>query len=96
MRKFHGDDAVRLQKKLHAANKVINVRYLSKDVIAQQEIRLFSGIGEFAGSFPSKKFYEGRHTSLNCHGRDVRSWLDSKNRHFLLHEVLQKVAVIAR
>src|SRR5260370_4173292 len=73
MRKFHGDDAVRLQKNLHTANKVINVRHLSENVIAQKQIRLFSGIRNFPSSFPSKKSYESRHTFLICHVRDVRS-----------------------
>src|SRR6266436_8101794 len=96
MRKFHGDDTARFQQNLHAGNKVVYIRHLSENVIAQKEIRLFSGIGEFAGGFTPEEFYEGRHTSLDGDGRDVRGRLDAEDRHFIPYKVLKQIAIVTR
>src|ERR1019366_10715832 len=40
VRKFHGDDAARLEQALHAGNEVIQIRYVCQHIVAEQQVRL--------------------------------------------------------
>ena len=40
VRKFHGDDAIRLEKNFHSSDKVIQVGHMRQHVVAEQQIRL--------------------------------------------------------
>src|SRR6266404_5443686 len=89
MRKFHRNDATRFQKNLHAANEVIYIRHLGQNVVAEKQIRLFPGSGEFACCFPPEEFDECRHALFDGYSSDIRGGLDAKDWDFALYEILQ-------
>src|SRR6266704_4491641 len=79
MRKFHGDNALRLEEDLHAANKIIDVRDVSKHVVTEQQIGMLAGSNEFASCAAAKKLNQRGDALLNRNGSHICSRLNAED-----------------
>src|SRR5580658_2714767 len=95
VRKFHGDNPVRLQQNLHAGDEAVQIRHLRQHVIAEQEVGFYSSRGKFFRALSIEKLHESRHAFLDGDGRHIRSGLNSQSRYARRDEILQKIAVVA-
>ena len=96
MRKLHGNDASWFEQDFHSSNKIIEVRHLREDVVAEEQISSLAGGREFACCFRAKELDESRNAFLNRDSSDVCRGFDSQYRYLLLDKVLQQVAIVAR
>src|SRR5260221_9122542 len=95
MGEFHRDHAARFEQDLHPCDEVVQVRHMGKHVIAQQKVRLTSFGGKFLCRIHSEKLHQRIDTFLARSLGYVGGRLHAQDRNLLLHEILQKVAVVA-
>ncbi len=77
------------------ADEVVHVRHLRQDVGAEKEIGTLPLGHELSRGLAAEHLDLGRHALGDRGGGDVASRLDAEHRDPSLHEVLQKVSVVA-
>src|SRR5258706_671215 len=76
MREFHRYQSVLFQEYLHARNKVIDVRNMGQNIIADQQVSLAIQLDQFLSCLPTKKLYFRPDPFFNGNLSDVRRGLN--------------------
>src|SRR6266849_2768602 len=94
MGKLHSDDAARIQQNLHSCDKVIDVRNMSKHVVAEQEVGLLAFGRQFASGITVKEFYKSGHALFNRPFNNICSMLNAQERNLYLNQILKQIAIV--
>ena len=96
MREFERDDAFWLEQARHTRDEVIEVRNLSQDVVADDEVGRFAFGHQLLRELDPEEVDERRDAAVDGYLSNVGSRLDTEHGHAQWQEVLQQIAVIAR
>src|ERR1700731_210482 len=95
MRELQRDDALRLQKKLHSADEIVEVGYLGKHIVAEDEIRPVAFRHQLLRQLRPEEIDARWNAFVDRDLCYVRGRLDAKDRHAKGQEMLQQISVIA-
>src|ERR1700722_773498 len=95
VRKLERQNAFRLQQDLQPFHKVVEVRHLRQDVVAENEVGATVSRREFFRQVCAEEAYERRNSFFDRRLGDVGGRLNSEYGNVLAHEVLQQVAIVA-
>ena len=93
---LHRQHAGRGERDLHAGDEVVEVRHLSEDVVAEEEVGVAALGGQLVRQLDAEEAHHGRHALLLGGRGHVGRRLDAEDRDAGLDEPLQEVAVVAR
>src|SRR2546421_64502 len=94
MRELHSDGSVGLEQNLHSLDEIVQARYLSENIVPEQEIRAPIGINEFSSQDRAKEPNQCWNTFFHRHISDVGRGLDAEGRNVLLDEILQEITIV--
>ena len=95
MGEFHRDDTTGLKQYFHTRNKIVQVRNMREDIIADQQIRLWELLYQFVCQRLSKKPTDRFYTTLNRHFGNICSGLNTQAGDVLFYKVLEQITVVA-
>jgi len=96
MGKLHGDDSGGCKQDFHAGDKIVDVRDVRQNVVAQQQVGAnlsFDHVG--CGGFSEKLRAGGNSMLLDGNFGDVFGRLDAQHVDAPFLEILQEIAVVA-
>src|SRR5262249_38969097 len=95
VRELERDDALGCQQPLHAGNEIIEVRHLSENVVAYDQVCVLALGDEAVGKRGAEELDEGWHMSAARGLGNVGGRLDAQHGHVERQKVLKQIAVVA-
>ena len=93
---LHRQHTGRGERDLHAGDEVVEVRHLSEDVVAEEEVGVAALGGQLVRQLDAEEAHHGRHALLLGGRGHVGRRFDAEDRDAGLDEPLEEVAVVAR
>src|SRR5713226_3034201 len=84
-----------LEQDLDSSNKVAEIGNLRQNIVADQQIRLFTLRSQLSSQPLAKKLHQCRNLLLLGNFRHVGGRLNAQHRNLFLDKVLQQVAIVA-
>ena len=89
MWELHGNNTTWFQQQFHPRNKIIQIRHVRQNIIAQQQIRFAIFIGICNCRFATVETHFGSDTTFLSFFGDIGSWLNPEYRNTSSGKVLQ-------
>ena len=97
MREFECENATRIECYLYAPHEVFDVRHMSEDIVANQQVSPPSVGMQHPRCLRAKKSHNGFNAFfLLCMKSDVRCRLNTQDRNTFIRKMLEQISIIAR